>query len=454
MTIYKKGLAEYFQPAADKIADIIPRIGNPNYDMQQMLKKLMASDPTIAQKLANMGPDAVEKLYGKQMRKYAEAMPQDMNTKIMNTLNTPAVMDKILSDPVKLQGILQKEFGILTDSQIKSDAANANSAVSQSIISGEQAGAAPTVARAQISNANKAITDNEKSTQDEAALGVLSQRLADLKIPSIKDAMRKGILSAKEKQLIYSHPDAFRRYSTELDEEYKNIQIGFEQQRMKLDAAYKAHQINQDSYANQINRLEMQVEFGRAARLADGSMGTVDVKTMRDLISSPGEVNRQLGITEEPKDPKAKAMWKAAKEVKRQGEAQSEEVLMEARNKFEIRMGAEFAILRKEGGDAQKEAALGRVNAEAQKWFAGKGPIPVYKYDEKNPALGTNWHGGKEKTFYEAGPAETISSTEDSRITWWRSQGSATRKAELKKITDPVERQNTINTLKKYGIEI
>ncbi len=439
MTIYKKGLAEYFMPAAEKIADIIPRIGNPNYDMQQQLKKLMATDPTVAQKLANMGPEAVEKLYGKQMRKYAEAMPQDLNTKIMNRLQSPEVMDKLFNDPVKLQGVLRKEYGIETDTDIATNTA-------QATIATEQAKSAPDVAAGAASRGRQEVIDNTKTNEDNARFKSLTDRLATMKVGTITEARKKGLLSADDMALIYSHPDAYRRYNSELDEEYKKVQVDFERQRMELERKRTNHSISQDSFANQIAKLELAQEYGRASRIADGSTGRIPVKVVHGLISTPGEIARQLDIKERPKDPTEAAAWDGAREIVRQQTVETGDTLAEARNQFEIRMQADFAILRSAKSEKhEKQAALGRVRSAADKWFAGKGPIPSYQYDDKNPDVSPGfWTGGKDKTFYE----------EDPKIGWWKSQTPEARKAELAKITDPAQKEATLEALKKAGIKL
>ena len=283
---------------------------NPHFDQQQELKKRLAIDPDLRQKMIDeeyLNPGSIEKIYGKQVASYGQGDP---STKAMLEQFDRAHTGMSIADLSKIgtgaSENAMRDFTGGTSSQYAEGVSKADQAKSSAIISEQSARVAKPAADLKIAQDEAALpnvkiiaqNEGEKVKKEIDDRGLVTSLLADKKrFSNVKDLINSAVnfdgkLSAEETSALYSDKDI-------------GAMVRQQDTNLRLERSYALMKAKDDrSQQNQIDILNRQDSL-RIATLIGKDHGTASATDIYHLNASPelrDEVDKMSSMSEDERE--------------------------------------------------------------------------------------------------------------------------------------------------------
>lgn len=378
MAIRIPGLFDEIKPEAlQGITGVLQNFKNPNWQQQQALREQMLRNPELAQKLIDMGPEAVERTYGRGTGGIAKG--QVSNEKKMNDI-TGAKIQELLSrpdsDPDK-QDFINRRVGIdpLT-----------RKGKEQGIVINDQA-----------------IAGNQNKLNDEAEVTRL-RMLANAERMRYKGDIRATYQNgnAEVKAAIFRVPELKDEYEKAVQTKAEEARLALSKSVYNLDVRRENRIDNEHSLKFKLEQAEQNRSIIDAGELTELGMATSG-QAIHNLRKTPGLQQTLEKLTVAPKGQEAE--WQAAQNLKILKEERAKKTkFTEAKTKavavssFRNQIREDMNVLlaaRKEGNQNPPskeaiEAALSSINylAQANPEAFPDGVPPNYTFDPDTKATG------------------------------------------------------------------
>ena len=384
MTIRLPGFMEEIAPSLPALSNILSTAINPYHEQQAALRKAMLANPQLAQQLADMGPDAVDQIYGRKASKVVPNLPTSLEKQTKDVQRT--ALAEILAlpdtDPIKID-YKARSVGAKTTADLEKIAREALMQ-KQSI-------------EANDLTINKAKEEVAKKEKAEATMLDIQRRL---KVnPMSMDAaaaVKSGKITGEELNILLNLPNFKTKYDDDREDAHRKLVAGLEQQR--INAQKEGNRMSEQEYAN---RLKM-TNIGHIAEVTGRDYGTIkDLKENPDLfyqLTAKGYVP--------PKDPKSQALYETAVALKDYQNKFEDGKLSKAKHEFNSASKTFIGTLNdRTKTPVQKKEAVQMLNNLARQTFAGTtSDVPEYKYDDKSPNNDSGLGGfGKTNSWYRVG---------------------------------------------------
>lgn len=443
------------QPGIQQLTQALPRILNPHYDQQLTLKKKLAEDPAFAQKLIDMGPDQVKKVYGKgALRLYDSSGEKSAGRRTEEMLR--AKLAESGKDPAFIEEYIGNLTGTKTTKERRVQDIGITNAETQGRIG------------LQTEEGNKLEIKTKK--EDEGR--VLRGRLANVQVrqqygagASLFELKRAGKIQPEQLQDMLSVP--------EIQKQYDNDQADYwQQQHLNVQKQQEDRLAGEGSD----DKIWKQRQAIVAGSIAD-KYGVANPKLIYDLYQDPKLLASFQKMKESPTDESQKAYWEAAQAIKQHSSNRGIEDIRKAKAAFFKETAADFANLRRRGvpPDLQLQSR-NNINSKAVEYFSGyTEDIPQWVTDKTAPGsersvlpdrTTTHRVGGDDSLFGvldtdfgkpsgkgKETKIETPKPNEDAKIIeGWKSFPADQRQRAVDSIKDHAMRNKTIAVLKKNGL--
>ncbi len=403
MAIRLPGFFDEIQPGLDKIGGFIQHLANPNMQQQVALRKAMLQNPELAQQLADMGPEAVEKMYGRGTSNIVPQLPKSSRQQA-EEIRSGALADVLKrgpEDPIFKQ--LQADLaGLKTPEDMQRRAAELVEAESRAKSSKAKA----TVDEATVPDdiekskhgiiAGRAAVDNIRRTEDtrkQASEILLKARVR----PGFSEvqgnlykAVKAGVLSPEEKTILLMDPEHAKLYDRD--------QQDFHQEVM-AQLTREGHAISRTGNRMQMEEYKARVDYTRAAQIAEQFGGNTDA--ILRLQKDPVALHEYANMPKPPTDPEGLANYEAAKAISRTREKLAGAAFNAADREFAGTSAKLDAIIYSDNADPKKRvAAIVEKNTIAKKVYGDAG-VPVDKIPQW--ALRTEGTFSKDRTVIRRG---------------------------------------------------
>lgn len=348
MTIRLPGIMEEIQPALGNIGNVLNNIVNPNYQQQAALRDMVLKNPALAQELIDLGPEAVERAYGKGTggiavgEKSSEYQMKKLKSGEFNRIMKGGTQDEKDELIASLSGIKTPTERKIQGLQVQS---------------GEQ-----NVAGGAIELADK---------QRVAAL----QPISKAALGKVKSApfRNKHLLSPEEIQAIQT---------TDSNIWNNDMNAYFREQD---DARMAQAAIDQRSGRLNMQDYMQRASISKSEQILAKTGRVIRPEMISHILTHPEEMEKYRGKAE-PEDATQKEVWRAANDIASLGRAGDTTEMNKAMIRFKMAMGDKFkTISNPKANEKDKMSAIEDLNNASLFMLSDSfsGTPPQWAYDKE-----------------------------------------------------------------------